>query len=46
MANEPVRYKKLPGRGSSAMEYHRLYLGPDHLLLVASTGFSESYRRF
>jgi hypothetical protein len=36
----------LSGRGSSAFEQSRLYLGPDHLLLVTSSGYSESYRRF
>lgn len=45
-AAAPIVYRKLPGRGASGMEYHRLYQAPDHLLLVASTGFTETYRRF
>lgn len=46
MTAESIAYRRLPGMGASAVEYHRLYEGPDHLLLVASSGFSESYRRF
>ena len=46
MPGEPISYRRLPGLGSSAFEQSRLYLGPDHLLLVTSSGFTESYRRF
>jgi len=46
MANEPLTYRRLPGRGRGAIENVSLYLGPDHLLQVASSGFTESYRRF
>ena len=42
----PPVYKKLPGRGTNFLERITLYLAPDHLLYVSSTGFSESYRRF
>jgi hypothetical protein len=42
----PPAYKKLPGRGSNFIERVSLYLAPDHLLYISSTGFSESYRRF
>lgn len=46
MAHEPTQYQRLPGRGAGLVSFHRLYLGPDHLLLVTSTGYSETYRRF
>jgi hypothetical protein len=39
-------YQRLPGGGSGAFEYVRLYLASDHLLLVSLTLWSESYRRF
>ena len=39
-------YQRLPGRGASLAAHHRLYLGADHLLMVDSYGFQESYRRF
>jgi len=42
----PPVYKKLPGKGSNFVERVSLYLAPDHLLYLSSTGFSESYRRF
>ena len=38
-------YQRLPGQGSSLGAYHRLYLGLDHLVVVESHGFQESYRR-
>ncbi len=41
-----VRYQKLPGQGSRAVQYVRLYLGPDHLLQVTSGGFAETYQRY
>jgi len=39
-------YRRLPGRGTSLAHYVRLFQGPDHLLQVSSTGFSELYKRF
>jgi hypothetical protein len=42
---EPV-YRRLPGRGMAALQHARLYRGPDHLLQVVSTGYSENYKRF
>ena len=39
-------YRPLPGRGTTLTYYARLYLGPDHLLQAASTGYSETYKRF
>ena len=46
MAKAPKIYKRLPGRGASLVSYYRLYLGPDHLLQITSSGYSESYKRF
>ena len=46
MPRPPQLYQRLPGSASNAMEHLRLYLAADHLLLVASTGFTESYKRF
>lgn len=46
MAKEPKLYRKLPGSGSMAFQFVRLYVGPDHLLQVTSNGFTESYQRF
>jgi hypothetical protein len=46
MAASSIPYQRLPGRGTSLASYFSLYLGPGHLLLVSSTGFSESYKRF
>jgi len=46
MASREKIYKRLPGRGVSALQHVRLYQGPDHILQVASTGYSESYKRF
>jgi uncharacterized integral membrane protein len=43
-------YKKIPGMGSGrgraqpAMR-SRIYSGPDHLLVVQSTGYTEEYKR-
>ncbi len=39
-------YRRLPGRSLAFTGYHRLYQGPDHLLLASETGFSERYKRF
>ncbi len=46
MAKEPKLYRRLPGRGTSVVHYVTLYQGPDHLLQVSSTGYSENYKRF
>ncbi len=39
-------YRKLPGSGGSALQRHRLWLGADHVLSVASSAIGERYRRF
>jgi len=44
MAARP--YKRLPGRGSGALNLATLWEGDDHLLLVESHRVSESYKRF
>src|SRR5437660_10422801 len=46
MARSAKLYRRLPGRGLVAAQRVQLYQGADHLLQVASTGYSESYRRF
>jgi len=46
MPAENISYRRLPGTGSSAFEQVKLYQGPDHLLLVASSGYNENYKRF
>ena len=46
MAASTSEYKRLPGKKSRLLRRDRLYLGPDHLLLVRSLSFSEEYRRF
>ncbi len=46
MAPPVATYQKLPGRGLELTTYVRLYLGPDHLLQVASSGYQERYKRF
>lgn len=40
------RYRRLPGRAAGLASYTTLYVGPDHLLLVSSTGYNETYKRF
>jgi hypothetical protein len=42
----PSEYRKLPGGFRGFFRRHTLWLGPDHLLLVDSTRFSETYKRF
>jgi hypothetical protein len=39
-------YRKLTGRRRKISGYSQLWLGPDHLLMVKSTRFSERYQRF
>jgi hypothetical protein len=46
MARIEKVYRRLPGRGMEALQHARLYRGPDHLLQVVSTGYSEIYKRF
>jgi hypothetical protein len=53
MAGREREYERLPGRGmrrGSALQviatFSRLWLGKDHLLLVDSNGFVETYKRF
>jgi hypothetical protein len=46
MPAETIPYRRLPGTGSGAFEQIKLYQGPDHLLLVASSGYTENYKRF
>ena len=46
MPADNIPYRRLPGTGFGAFERIKLYRGPDHLLLVASSGYSESYKRF
>ena len=46
MARAAKMYRRLPGRAASLASYHRLWLGPDHLLSVRATGYSEEYKRF
>src|SRR5881394_2305292 len=46
MADAPIPYRKIRGTGAGAFEYATLYAGPDHLLQVTSSGYSETYRRF
>lgn len=45
-SSEGSAYRKLPGRGGSALQRHRLWLAADHLLSVASSAVGERYRRF
>lgn len=40
------KYQPLPGRGRNWMGTSRVWLGEDHVLLVQSRGYTESYRRF
>lgn len=39
-------YLRLTRASSGLGTYTSLWLGPDHLLLVTSTGFTETYQRF
>ena len=41
-----MTYLRLPGSGRGMIGIARLWLGPDHLLAVHSTGYSEDYKRF
>jgi len=46
MTANQIRYRKLAGASASALARTSLWLGPDHVLSVTSTGFSEEYKRF
>jgi hypothetical protein len=46
MAKSERTYRRLPGTGRQVQLLTRAWLGPDHLLWVESTGFSERYKRF
>jgi hypothetical protein len=45
MAEHENIYRRLPGRGGFVFYKSRLWQGRDHLLLVNSTGVTESYKR-
>jgi hypothetical protein len=45
-ADPTPQYQRLPGAGGAAFQRHRLWLGPDHLLQVASSVVGEQYKRF
>lgn len=45
MAREPKPYTRLTRNTAGAASYASLWLGRDHLLLVRSTGFMETYAR-
>lgn len=42
----PPKYKRLPGRGRNWAGACRVWLGEDHVLVVQSRGYTETYRRF
>ena len=46
MPQQATNYKRLPGAGSTWTGYHRVWLGPDHVLHVRATTVHENYRRF
>mgnify|MGYP001546421120 CR=1 FL=1 len=46
MESGKTEYKKFPFKKRKLVGASRLWIGPDHLLLVDSTGISETYRRF
>jgi len=45
-APTPFAYEKLPGDFRGVFRRNSLWLAPDHLLLVDSSRFSETYKRF
>lgn len=45
MAKSPRLYQRLTRSSASLGAYHSLWMAPDHLLLVTSTGYTEDYRR-
>jgi hypothetical protein len=46
MARRRRIYRRLPGRAARLFGVEHLFLGPDHLLLVRTQGYVESYSRF
>ena len=46
MEENDKAYKRLPGRRRRAFGSNTLWMGPDHLLHIANSGYSENYRRF
>lgn len=40
------QYKRLSGNGRTVSGTSRLYLGGDHILMVQSVGYAETYKRF
>lgn len=47
MAAVQPEYRRLPGKKrKTIMGRDTAWMGPDHLLIVESTGFSETYKRF
>ena len=46
MAEERIRYRKLPGTRRGILMGSSVWMGPDHLLLVKSSRFREEYKRF
>src|SRR6185295_19939543 len=47
MAEQPPKvYQRLPGTGQRIGRRVQLWLGSDHLLLVARDGYREQYKRF
>ena len=43
---EGIRYRKLPGQRRGFIRGSSVWLGPDHLLAVASLRFREEYKRY
>ena len=41
-----IDYKKFSGKKRNFIGIDRIWIGPDHLLMVESTGISEKYKRF
>jgi len=46
MAQERIRYRRLPGKRRGILMGSSVWMGPDHLLLVKSSRFREEYKRF
>jgi hypothetical protein len=45
MPSSPRIYTRLTRRSSSVASYQSLWLAPDHILVITSTGYTEEYRR-
>ncbi len=46
MTPQATAYKKFSGKKRNFIGTDRIWIGPDHLLIVESTGISERYKRF